>query len=93
MNTYELQCVTGVHVKRFDGALSIDRLPKKPRLLVCMCNTDPSDMSGEHLVAIYVDDDGHYGEYFDSIGRAPNRLSEHYINEHCREWTYRPNCK
>jgi len=89
MNTYELQCVTGDYVKHSDGVLSIDHLPKKPRLLVC--NTDPSDMSGEHWIAIYVDVDGHYGEYFDSLGRARNRLSEHYINEYCREWTY--NCK
>ena len=50
------------------GVFSSDRLPTKPRLLVC--NTDPSDESGEHWIAIYVDDDGHYAEYFDSLGRA-----------------------
>jgi len=42
-------------------------------------------MSGEHWIAIYVDDDGRYGENFDSLGRAPTRLFERYINEHCRE--------
>jgi len=89
MNTYELQRVIGDYVKRFDGIFSIDRLPTKPRLLVC--NTDPSTMPGEHWIAIYVDDDGHYGEYFDSLGRAPTRQFEHYMNEHCREWNY--NCK
>jgi len=31
-----------------------------------MCNTDPCSMPGEHWIAIYVDDDGHHGEYFDS---------------------------
>ena len=41
-------------MKRFDGVFSSDRLPTKPRLLVC--NTDPSDMPGEHRIAIYVDD-------------------------------------
>jgi len=86
MNTYELERVIGDYVKRFDGVFSSDRLPTKPRLLVC--NTDPSDMPGEHWVAIYVDDDGRYGEYFDSLGRAPTRLFERYMNEHCREWTY-----
>ena len=45
-------------------------------------------MPGEHWVAIYVDDDRRYGEYFDSLGRAPTRLFERYMNEHCREWTY-----
>ena len=92
---YLLNCIdvvpTSDYVKRFDGVFAGDRLPTKPRLLVC--NTDPSDMPREHWIAIYVDDDGHYGEYFDSLGRAPDRLYifEHYMNEHCREWTY--NCK
>ena len=89
MNTYELERAIGDYVKRFDGVFASDRLPTKPRLFVC--NTDPSDMPGEHWIAIYVDDNGHYGEYFDSLGRPPNRLFEHYMNEHCREWTY--NCK
>jgi len=56
-----------------------------------VCNTDPSTMPGEHWIAIYVDDDGHYGEYFDSLGRAHTQQFEHYMNEHCREWSY--NCK
>ena len=45
-------------------------------------------MPGEHWIAIYADDDGRYGEYFNSLGRAPTRLFERYMNEHCREWTY-----
>ena len=28
-----------------------------------VCNTDPSHRLGEHWVAIYVDDEGRYGEY------------------------------
>jgi len=39
-------------------------------------------MPGEHWIAIYVYDDGHYGEYIDSLGRAPTRQFEHYMNEH-----------
>ena len=45
-------------------------------------------MRGEHWIAIYVDDDGHYGECF---GRVPTRQFENYMNEHCLEWSY--NCK
>ena len=45
-------------------------------------------MPGEHWIAIYVDDVGHYGEYFESLGRPPSRLFEHYMNEHRRQWTY-----
>jgi len=44
------------------------------------------DMTGGHWIAIYVDDDGHYDEYFDSMGLAPARLFERYMNEHCCEW-------
>jgi len=45
-------------------------------------------MPGEHWIAIYVDDDGRYGEYFDSFGRAPTEVFERYMNEHCSEWTF-----
>jgi len=89
MNTYELECVGGDFVKRFDEVFSSDSLPPKPRLLAC--NTDPSHMPGKHWIVIYVDDDGHYGEYFDSLARATTSLFERYMNEHCRKWTY--NCK
>ena len=50
-------------------------------------------MPGEHWIAIYVDDDGHYGEYFDSLGRAATRQFEHYMNEHCREWIIVNSCR
>ena len=89
MNTYQIDRVIRQHVRRFDGVFACDRLPTKPRLMVC--NTDPSDMPGEHWIAIYVDDDGRYGEYFDPLGRAPTRIFERYMNEHCCEWIY--NCK
>ena len=89
MNTHQLESVIRRHVKLFDGVFSSDRLPSQPRLLVS--NTDASDMPGEHWVAIYVDDDRRYGEYFDSLGRRPSATFERYMNEHCREWTF--NCK
>jgi len=63
-----MERVIGDYVKRFDGLFNSDRLPTKAILLVC--NTDPSYMPGEHWIAIYVDDHGRYGEYFDSLGRA-----------------------
>jgi len=78
MNTHELQRVVGDYVKRFDGVFSSDRLPTNPRLLVS--NTDPSDMPDQHWVVIYVDEDGHHGEYFDSLGRRPDRVFERYMN-------------
>ena len=48
-------------------------------------------MTAGHWIAIYVDDDGHYSEYFDSMGLAPTRLFERYMIEDCCEWAY--NCK
>ena len=62
----------------FDGVFACDHLPTKPRLMVC--NTDKSDEPGEHWIAIYVDDDGRYGEYFDPLGRAPISVFERYVN-------------
>jgi len=40
-------------------------------------------MPGEHWIAIYVDDDGHYGKQFDSFGRAHSGVFERYMKEHC----------
>jgi len=89
INTDHLDRTIRLYAKRFDGVFSSDRLPTKPRLLIC--NTDPFDESGKHWIDIYVDDDEHYGEYFDSLGRAPTRSFKRYINGHCRKWIY--NCK
>jgi len=86
MNTVELECLISHHVRRFDGVFSSDRLPSKPRLL--MSNTQPSNKPGEHWIVIYVDDDGRYGEYFDSFGRAPTGEFKRYMKKHCRRWTY-----
>ena len=86
MNTDLLDRTIRLYAKRFDGVFSSDRLPTKPRLLVC--NTDPSDESGKHWIAIYVNDDEYYGEYFDWLGCAPTRTFERYMNKRCREWIY-----
>ena len=72
MNTYELQRVIGDYVKRFDGVFSINRLPTKPRIVGVQYRS--VNHAREHWIAIYVDDDGHYGEYFDSLGRAPKKV-------------------
>jgi hypothetical protein len=50
----------------FQGVFSVDTLPINPRLLVC--NTDPSYKSGQHWIAIFIDERG-IGEFFDSFGR------------------------
>jgi len=33
-----------------------------------------------HWIAIYVDENGHYGEYFDSLGRVPTHTFERNMN-------------
>jgi len=45
-----------------------------------VCNTDPSHRLGEHWVAIYVDDEGRYGEYSVTFRR--------YLDKHCVYWSY-----
>jgi len=86
MNTTEIERIIRQHVRRFNGVFACDRLPTKPRLMVC--NTNKSDEPGDHWIAIYVDDDGRYGEYFDPLGRAPISVFECYMNVHCRDWIY-----
>ena len=86
MNTYDLDRTIRLYTSGFDGVFSSDRLSTTSRLLVC--NTDKSGETGEHWVAIYVDDDARYGEYFDPLGLAPAAVFEHYMNEHCRDWIF-----
>jgi hypothetical protein len=64
MNTGQIELILRRNIDNFDGVFSRDRLPDKPRLLVC--NTDPSSRPGQHWIAIYVGEDGR-GEYFDSL--------------------------
>ena len=75
------------NIKEFDGVFAIDDLPDNPRLLVC--NLDPSHRRGSHWICICVN--GTVGEYFDSLGRAPNLLLERYMIakcSKCSKWTY-----
>ena len=86
MNTHELERLIRRYVRVFDGVFSCDRLPSRPRLFVA--NTESSSEPGEHWIAVYVADDGSYGDYFDSLGRGPDRLFARYVSEHCREWIF-----
>ena len=78
MNSEDIQRAVGRQVRRFDGVFAADRLPNDPCLLVC--NTDPSHSPGENWVAIYVDEEGRYGEYFDSFGRPPPVTFRRYLD-------------
>jgi hypothetical protein len=72
----------------FLGVFAKDRLPaslpaKRPLLLVC--NTDPHQRPGEHWVVLYIGRNAR-GEYFDSFGRAPDRLFKLYLDKYCSVW-------
>jgi hypothetical protein len=74
MNTKDIdRFVRGACRGVFQGVYSIDTLPETPLLLVC--NTAPSYKPGQHWVALYVNS-RRRGEYFDSFGRKPLRLSK-----------------
>jgi hypothetical protein len=84
MNTAEIEEFLKTS-EGFQGVFSSDRLPEEPKLLVC--NTDPHHRPGEHWICINVDVQGR-GEYFDSLGQPPSETFKHYLNEHCRSWTF-----
>jgi len=86
MNTQQIDSIVRRYVRRFDGVFSADRLPENPRLLEC--NTDPAHRPGEHWVVMYVDDEGRFGKYFDSLGRPPPVTFRRYLDRHCRYWSY-----
>ena len=86
MNSEDIERAVRRRVRRFDGVFAADRLPNDPCLLVC--NTYSSHNPGEHWVAIYVDEEGRYGEYFDSFGRPPPVTFRRYLDRHCMYWSY-----
>jgi len=79
MNSDEIDRFLRARVGDFDGVFSIDNQPDDPRLLVC--NTNFSNKSGRHWIAIYIHDGR--GEISDSFVRRPNIDFERYMNRHC----------
>lgn len=69
---------------------SSDRLKLLKRPCVIISNTDESTETGQHWIALYLNEQG-YGECFDSYGRHPDRYHANFarfMNEHCRVWVY-----
>jgi len=66
--------------KRFDGVYSADTLPVNRGYWFVI--------SGNHWIAICVDDDAERGEYFDPLGRSPPETLSRYMNSVCTNWTY-----
>lgn len=74
----------------FGGVFPCDRVPVPRRLPVSyVINTDPSDESGTHWVALFVGND-HKVEYFDSFGFPPLQFEiQDFIREVSnREFVY-----
>jgi len=69
-----------MNMAQFDDVYSSDTLPPCPHGLL-VCNLNPAHCPGTHWVAIYVADD--YGEYFDSIGKAPPDSIRKYLDRWC----------
>lgn len=69
----------GVYAKNM-----IPQLVNKPCAIVF--NTAPIEKDG-HWVGIYINDKG-IGEYFDSMGMAPNIEFKNFLNRNCKEWFY-----
>lgn len=66
-----------------------DQLPHiDVRPLALIVNSDPSYKDGTHWSAVYLFQDGR-GEYFDSYGRAPEKVIRNYLDRHApNEWRY-----
>ena len=63
----------------FGGVLASDELPNtiKHKPVFYIVNTNPSNMPGQHLIVTYI---GENVDYFDPLGRAPNRIIEHHLS-------------
>ena len=79
MNNFDLeQKIITDPVSRsiFGGVLASDELPHriKHKPVFYIVYTDPSNMPGQHWIVIYIRENV---DYFDPLGRAPNRIIEH----------------
>ena len=82
MNTFDLEqkiITDTVSSSIFGGVLASDELPHriKHKPVFYIVNTDPSNMPGQHWIVIYI---GENVDYFDPLGRAPNRIIEHRLS-------------
>ena len=76
----------------FRGVYPLDRINQCHGQGVYVCNTDPSDMPGQHWITIAVREDGS-GEYFDSFGLPPQKQEfAKFLNKETRQWTYNAEC-
>ena len=71
----------------FQGVFPIDELPRwiDNLPITLISNTQSSNLPGEHWIALYVSKTK-YGEYFDSLGRAPPLEISSWLNKFCRKW-------
>ena len=78
--------------KIFRGVYPLDHINECHGSGVYICNTDPSDMPGQHWIAIALSEDGE-GEYFDSFGLPPLKQEfSTFLNKEARQWTYNSEC-
>jgi len=87
MDSRQINRLDRWHVRAFDCVYNIDNLPQHPGLKLLVANTDTSDGPGQHWIAISIDKHGN-GQFFDSFGQPPTGTFRHYLNKHCRTWTY-----
>ena len=91
MNTeqiYQILCSDQLTKSRLGRVCALDQLPDNLEKLPCIfvCNTDPSNLPGQHWIALYFDEQGH-GEYFDSLGPySVNREIVSYMDMHTLSW-------
>ena len=76
----------------FIGVFSCDKLPKIKKIPCCfIANTDPSYLSGEHWIAIYVVNKS-TADYFDSFGQPPeNKHFKKFLSQF-QNYNYNSTC-
>ena len=81
MNNFDLEqkiITDPVSSSIFGGVLASDELPHRiHKPVLYTVNTDPSNTPGQHWLVIYI---GENVDYFDPLGRAPNRINEHRLS-------------
>ena len=72
---------------KFLGVFAKDRLPVTiPRDCPCLlvANTDDHSKPGQHWVAMYIQSNNAYAEYFDSFGEPPLPVFASYLLRHAK---------
>jgi len=96
LNTQQIRAALK-HEPNFLNVYALDQLlhlalPQDTTEIKLVANLQPSNLPGNHWIAIYRRPSDGRGYYFDSFGRSPPIAIQRWLTIHCNNWTFNNLC-